>query len=429
VDLQLQQNLVARLPVLETQVQTRAARVADLKAAADALEREQRALPALSRQYSRLLLDKEANEKMYTLLRQKQKETEISRISQLGNAEVVEIAIPRPVPVWPRPRQNLAFALAFGLMLGIAGAFLFEFLDDSLATPEDIERYLHLPTLGSIPMIKDPAHRLLTRVSPRSGLAEGYRMIRSSVSFSSVDAPLHTIMVTSAGPGEGKSMMAANLAIVHAQKGIRVLLVDCDLRRPCQQKLFKLSSAVGFTNLVVGSAAVDEATQGVGIDNLRVISSGPLPPNPAEMLDSARSRQVMEELTHHADLVIFDTPPCAVLSDPVVLSTLVDGVLLVIESGETNRNAAAQAVYHLAAAKANLLGAILNKVDVRREGYHSYYYYQHHYGSYYTDDALPAGEPVDGEASGLRHAGGDEGAANGMLAGSSRPSGAAPGEE
>jgi polysaccharide biosynthesis transport protein len=391
VDLELQQTLAARLPSLETDVQASASRVAALQKAADALEREQRALPALARRYSRLLLDKEANEKMYTLLRQKQKETEISRIGQMGNAEVVESATPRPTPVWPRPRQNLAFALAFGLMLGIAAAFLCEFLDDSLATPEDIERYLHLPTLGSIPMIKDPSHRLLTQVNPRSGLAEGYRMIRSSVTFSSVDAPLRTIMVTSAGPGEGKSMMAANLAIVHAQKGIRVLLVDCDLRRPCQQKLFHLSSAVGYTNLVVGSATVNEATQGVGIDNLRVISSGPLPPNPAEMLDSARSRQVMEELKQHADLVIFDTPPCAVLSDPVVLSTLVDGVLLVIESGETNRNAAAQAAYHLAAAKANLLGAILNKVDQRREGYHSYYYHQQYYRSYYTEETLDAG--------------------------------------
>jgi capsular exopolysaccharide synthesis family protein len=198
-------------------------------------------------------------------------------------------------------------------------------------------------------------------------------------------------------------MMAANLAIVHAQKGMRVLLVDCDLRRPCQQKLFNLSSATGFTSLVVGSATVNEATQGVGIENLRVISSGPLPPNPAEMLDSARSRQVMEELKQYADLVIFDTPPCAVLSDPVVLSTLVDGVLLVIESGETNRNAAAQAVYHLAAAKANLLGAILNKVDQRREGYHSYYYHQQYYRSYYTEEALDAGD----------------GTSTGMLAGSS----------
>lgn len=421
VDLQLQQSLVARLAILETEVRTRDARVAGLQKAADALEREQRALPALARQYSRLLLDKEANEKMYTLLRQKQKETEVSRSGQLGNAEVVEIATPRPTPVWPRPRQNLAFALAFGLMLGIAGAFLFEFLDDSLATPEEIERYLHLPTLGSIPMIKDPAHRLLTRVNPRSGLAEGYRMIRSSVSFSSVDTPLHAVMVTSAGPGEGKSMMAANLAIVHAQKGMRVLLVDCDLRRPCQQKLFNLSSAVGFTNLVVGTATVDQAAQGVGVDSLRVISSGPLPPNPAEMLDSARARQVMEELKRHADLIIYDTPPCAVLSDPVVLSTLVDGVLLVIESGETNRNAAAQAVYHLAAAKANLLGAILNKVDLRREGYHSYYYHQQYYGGYYTEEALDTGEqPRSGEDSGAdRPLVPPHGNGPGMLTGSS----------
>lgn len=388
VDLELQQKLSAQRDQLASEVEKQTARVEKLAEAVRALDAERRRLPALARQYSRLLLDKEANEKMYTLLRQKQKETEISRVSQLGNAEVVERAVTNPVPVWPRPRQNLFFALAFGLMLGLAAAFLFEYLDDSLATAEDVERYLHLPTLGSIPMIKEPEYRLLSRVNPRSGLAEGYRMIRSSVAFASVDEPLTTLMVTSAGPGEGKSMMAANLAIVHAQKGMQVLLVDCDLRRPSQQKLFKLSGAIGFTNLLLGTATLQEAAQEVGVENLRVLTSGPLPPNPAEMLESARARAVLEELKRHADLVIFDTPPCVALSDPVVLATQVAGVLLVIESGGTNRNAAAQAVYHLAAAKANLLGVILNKVDARRQGYHTYYYHQQYYRSYFEEEVL-----------------------------------------
>jgi capsular exopolysaccharide synthesis family protein len=386
VDLEAHQKLGLQRDALAAQVRRQAARVAHLREAVDALDLQRQKLPALARQYSRLVLHKEANEKMYTLLLQKQKETEISRVSQLGNAEVVERAVVQPVPVWPRPRQNLAFALAFGLMLGVAAAFLFEFLDDSLATPEDVERYLHLPTLGSIPMIREPGFRLLSQVNPRSGLAEGYRMIRSSVAFTSVDEPLRTLMVTSAGPGEGKSMMAANLAIVHAQKGMRVLLVDCDLRRPSQQRLFPLSGSVGFTNLVLGTASLEQAAQDVGVANLRVISSGPLPPNPAEMLESGRARQVMAELESQADLVIYDTPPCVALSDPVVLAACLGGVLLVIESGGTDRNAAAQAVYHLASAKANLLGVILNKVDLRREGYHTYYYQQQYYRSYFEEE-------------------------------------------
>jgi capsular exopolysaccharide synthesis family protein len=398
VDLEAHQKLLASRDVLAAQVRQQAERVTRLREAVAALNTERQRLPALAREYSRLLLDKEANEKMYTLLRQKQKETEISRVSQLGNAEKVESAVAQPVPVWPRPRQNLAFALAFGLMLGIAAAFLFEFLDDSLATPEDVERYLHLPTLGSIPMIREPEFRLLSHVNPRSGLAEGYRMIRSSVAFTSVDEPLRTLMVTSAGPGEGKSMMAANLAIVHAQKGIRVLLVDCDLRRPSQQKLFNLNGSVGFTNLVLGTATAEQAAQDVGVENLRVIASGPLPPNPAEMLESGRARQVMAELEELADLVIYDTPPCVALSDPIVLAACLGGVLLVIESGETPRNAAAQAVYHLAAAKSNLLGVILNKVDLRREGYHTYYYQQQYYRSYFEDegaaDSAPSGKTL-----------------------------------
>jgi capsular exopolysaccharide synthesis family protein len=273
-------------------------------------------------------------------------------------------------------------------MLGIAAAFLLEYLDDSIGTPDEVERHLRLTTLGSIPMIKEPGSRLLSQVSPRSGLAEGYRMIRSAVSFSSIDEPIETVMVTSAGPGEGKSLMAANLAVVHAQKGLRVLLVDCDLRRPSQQKLFDLTGAVGFTNLVIGTATLEEAAQHVGIDNLRVISSGPLPPNPAEMLESARARQVIAELRAHADLIVFDTPPCAALSDPVVLSTMVDGVVLVIESGETDRGAALRAVHHLGAAKARILGTILNKVNLHRDGYYSYYYYQYYYNSYYADEVV-----------------------------------------
>jgi capsular exopolysaccharide synthesis family protein len=148
---------------------------------------------------------------------------------------------------------------------------------------------------------------------------------------------------------------------------------------------------IGFTNLVVGTATVEEASQQVGIDNLRVISSGPLPPNPAEMLESARARQVIEELKQHADLVVFDTPPCAALSDPIVLSTMVDGVVLVVESGETDRGAALRAVHHLASAKARILGTILNKVNLHRDGYYSYYYYQYYYNSYYSDD-LPGGK-------------------------------------
>jgi capsular exopolysaccharide synthesis family protein len=279
-----------------------------------------------------------------------------------------------------------------------------------------VERYLHLPTLGSIPMIREPEFRLLSQVNPRSGLAEGYRMIRSSVAFTSVDEPLKTLMVTSAGPGEGKSMMAANLAIVHAQKGIRVLLIDCDLRRPSQQRLFGLAGGIGFTNLVLGTATLQEAAQDVGVENLRVVASGPLPPNPAEMLESGRARQLMAELASQADLVIYDTPPCVALSDPVVLASQIGGVLLVIESGGTNRNAATQAVYHLATAKANLLGVILNKVDLRREGYHTYYYQQQYYRSYFEDEGAVdrhtplAGSRVAGDGWSLPGANGAEAA-------------------
>jgi capsular exopolysaccharide synthesis family protein len=385
-DLELQQSLVGTLAKMQADEMAGKARVTSTEAYVRTLEAQRDTLPAKQRELEHLLLDKEANEKMYTLLRQKQKETEISKVSTIGNARVAEEAVTDVMPVWPRPKQNLIFAMAMGLMLGIAGAFLLEYLDDTIGTPDDVDRHLRLTTLGSIPMIKEPGNRLLSQVSPRSGLAEGYRMIRSAVSFSSIDEPLQTIMVTSAGPGEGKSLMAANLAVVQAQKGLRVLLVDCDLRRPSQQKLFDLTGMVGFTNLVVGTSTVDEAAQNVGIDNLRVISSGPLPPNPAEMLESTRARQVVEELKRHADLVVFDTPPCAALSDPVVLSTMVDGVILVVECGETDRSAALRAVHHLAAAKARILGTILNKVNLNRDGYYSYYYYQYYYNSYYSDE-------------------------------------------
>lgn len=396
-DLKLHQSLAAELAGLQTEELAARARAAALEGVVRSLRASRQALPARQQQLAQLLRERDQNEKIFNTLKQREKETEISRVSQLGNARVADAAETNPVPIWPKPRQTVLFAVLLGLSLGVAGAFLLEYLDDSLESPEEVERWLHLPTLGAVPMIRHAGQRLLNSVSSRSGLVEGYRMIRSSISFTAVDAPVHTLLVSSAEPGEGKSTVAANLAIIHAQKGMQVILVDCDLRRPAQQKLFNLAGSVGFTNLILGTASLEEAAQEVGIDNLRVIPSGPLPPNPTEMLDSARARQLMQELKQQADLVLFDAPPATVLSDPIVLSTLVDGVLVVVEAGQTNRNVIARAVYHLIAAKARLLGVVLNKVNPRRDGYYSYYYYQYYYSGY--ADGLTGDDSEPGRAA------------------------------
>ena len=216
---------------------------------------------------------------------------------------------------------------------------------------------------------------LITQRHPRSAVAEAYRTLRTNLSFASLDHSCRSIMVTSPGPGDGKSTTAANLAIVLAQAGKTVLLVDCDLRKPALHKIFELDNSSGFTNAVVQGRDPAELAQPGPVEGLFVLPSGPLPPNPAELLGSERVRGLWPGLLERFDTVVVDAPPVLAVTDAVLLAAQVEGVILVIWAGAARVEIAQEAKEQLTKASARIIGVVLNKVKVPSRDYHYYYYY------------------------------------------------------
>ena len=301
-----------------------------------------------------------------------------------GATNLLTVVEPADTPtssVWPRTLLNTLLAAALGLLIVVCLAFLVEQLDDSIKDPDAIQEVVGLGTLGTIARMRSPRGRgkmylLVGILYPRSGTAEAYRTLRTNVEFASVDAPLHTLLVTSAAPGEGKTLTSANLAVVFAQAGRSVILVDADLRKPGVNEMFELSNSHGLTTMLRDDAvSVDTVAQPTEQANLRILTTGPLPPNPAELLGSNRMQAVLGRLRQSADLVIFDSPPLQAVTDAAVLSSFVDGTLLVIDAGRSRRRVVRVAQQALARAGANTLGAVLNRVPT-----HTQYTYGEYYG-------------------------------------------------
>ncbi len=213
---------------------------------------------------------------------------------------------------------------------------------------------------------------LIAIANPRSPVAEAYRQLRTNIQFSTLDKPLRTLLVTSTGPDEGKSTTLANLAITIAQTGSKVVLADCDLRRPTIHQLFGIGNATGLTSVLIDSAAKEFPFADSGISSLRLLPSGPLPPNPSELLGSRRMTELIDQLKAQADLVLFDSPPIIAVTDAAVLATKMDGVLLIIKAGVTKRELAKKAKDLLEKVNANLLGVVLNNVKYQ-VGLQDYY--------------------------------------------------------
>ena len=267
--------------------------------------------------------------------------------------------------IGPRTAYYTLLAAAAGLLIAAGIASFLDYLDDTVKSPEDVDEVADLPTLGTVGATKARGRRrevydLATLVDPQSGVAEAYRTLRTSVEFASIEAPLRTLLVTSSLPGEGKTIAAANLAVAFAQAGRRVILVDADLRKPGLHITFDVLNNYGLTTLLrndgVGLDGVAQATKQV---NLRILTTGPLPPNPAELLGAQRMRVVLDRLMAEADLVIFDGPPLEGVTDSAILSSYLDGTLFVIAAGRSRRAAVRLSVELLARAHANVLGAVL----------------------------------------------------------------------
>jgi capsular exopolysaccharide synthesis family protein len=267
-------------------------------------------------------------------------------------------------------------------------------LDDTLKTPEDIAHHLHLPVLALIGEMgkgkRKEKHEegVYVAENPLSPISEGFRSLRTNLEFASIDKPIRTLQVTSAGPSEGKSTIAINLAAVVAQGERRVLLVDADLRKPALHQFLDISNRRGLVDILRDPDMLDEVIIELEEPRMKVVTSGKQPPNPAELLASERMDQILAELMEIADLVIIDTPP-AIISDPIALSAKVDGVLVVVEPGKTKIGAAQVLMEQLSRSGARVLGAVLNPVSRRsshyytKYNYHSSYYYHSkgYYGS------------------------------------------------
>jgi succinoglycan biosynthesis transport protein ExoP len=316
--------------------------------------------------------------------------TYVQLVALLNTGEINYLSIvePAPVPsapVGPNIWRNVMLAGAVGLVLAVGAAFLIEYLDDTIKTPDDVSRATELSTLGAIARIDGAAYadKLVAVRHPFSPIVEAYRVLRTNLQFSSVDKPARTLMVTSPGPTEGKSVTLANLAVVMAQSGLKVIVVDTDLRRPVQHKIFGLSNSHGVSDAIAHpNPGAAEHLLETGVENLWLLPSGHIPPNPSELLGSERMVAVVEELKEHADIVLFDAPPALVVADAAILSSKVDGVLMVNDAGSTRRHAAEKAVGELRRVQANVLGVVLNRLSGRRNGY--YYYYRYYY--YQSDD-------------------------------------------
>lgn len=344
----------------------------------------------------------ETNQDLYDSLLKHVKNATVTAGLHANNIHVIDHAMVPLAPVRPKKAQDIAVGLLIGMMLGITVAFAQEGLDSSVKNAEDVERLVSAPALAVIPEassvgsrrpwlagnggkvpLDDSAIPLAVLKAPTSPLAEAYRTLRTSILLSTAPRPPQTILVTSPHSSEGKTCTSLNLALSLAQRGGQVLIVDGDLRKPGVGKALGITEKKGLSGVLTGAHTLEEALVHLESPaNLWVLPAGPHPPNPAELLSSTSMEQLLGTLRQRFDHVILDSPPLLVVTDATILSTLVDGVVLVTESGVTQRNALARSYKILQSTGGRILGIVVNKLDLRHDGYYGYNY-RRYYGSYY----------------------------------------------
>jgi polysaccharide biosynthesis transport protein len=385
----------------------------------DALEKqkqEENKLNESAIDYSILKRDLDSYRQLYEGLMEKMKEAGVSAGLKSNNFRIVDVARVPTYPIEPNIPRNLAFAFILGLTSGVGLAFLQEGLDNTVRTSEQAQMISGLPPLGMIPLPAKTAReganpkRLVIATSakeavemvaqsrPHSQMAESYRALRTSLLLTNLGAPPKVIMVTSALPQEGKTTTSMNTALVLAQKGVRVLLIDADLRRPSIHKILGMGPRSGLSNVLTGSATLQQTiTRSSILPNLSILPAGTPPPNPAELLASTNMRDVLEELRGQYDHIVVDTPPTLSVTDAVVLSPRADAIVLVIRSGQTTKQALRRSRDILTQVNAKVSGVLLNAVDLSSPDYYYYYEYKSKYSRYYREESLD-GDEEDGDA-------------------------------
>ena len=386
-----------------------------LRSALDKQKQEANQLNESAIEYSLLKRDVESYRTLYEGLMEKLKEAGVTAGLKSNNIRSVDKARIPTEASEPDVLRNLAFAVALGLTTGIGLAFLLEGIDNTVRTPEQAQAISALPSLGMIPLgsknsmeatmrqrlavaSSREAVELVTQARPQSQMAESYRALRTSLLLTSLGAPPKVILVTSALPQEGKTTTSINTAIVLAQKGTRVLLIDADLRRPSIHKTLGMGPKTGLSNVLTGSATLQQAVVRSAIaPTLFVLPAGTPPPNPAELLASSNMRDILAELKEQYDHIIVDTPPTLSVTDAVVVSTRADAVVLVIRSGQTTKQALRRSRDILMQVNARVAGVLLNAVDLNSPDYYYYYEYQGKYGHRYYQEDEPSNSNSDSD--------------------------------
>jgi succinoglycan biosynthesis transport protein ExoP len=370
--------------------------------------------------YNVLKAEVDGAQTLLAFLQSKQQETQVSaRVSgqRTSNIRIVDKALVPNSPVSPNIMKNVMLALLWGLFLGLGLAFAVEFMDTSLKSPEDVEKLTGLPSLGLIPSYSSNSRglyldyyayshkerreagnpekelatiELINHFDPNLAVSEAYRTIRTSILFSQTDREaLKTISFTSAFPQEGKSTTATNMAVSFAQLGPKVLLVDSDLRKPRVHKIFKVRNIVGLSNVLTGRIQPRDAVQSTQVPNLEILPCGPIPPNPAELLNSPRMAELLNLLRTKYNYVLVDTPPMLFVSDAAIVSSICDLTVIVLRPEKAFRKPFLAMVGELSKAKAKVAGVVFNDVNIKKNTYyadHYRYHYRYKYGSYKTEE-------------------------------------------
>jgi len=320
---------------------------------------------------------------MYSNLLQSYEQIRLSEAQSVSTVVQVESAVANFAPVKPKVTQNTLLAAVVGILLAAGLIFVREAFDDTVKTPDDISRKYKLPVLGVIIHHTSEPDSPIALTSPRSPVTEAYRTLRTNLGYTSVDRRLSTIMVTSAEPGEGKSTITSNLGVVMAQNGKRVIALDCDLRHPCLHTNFGLNNRQGMSTLLSQNAeATTDICNPTKEKGLYVITTGPIPPNPAELMGSQKLQSILKWMKETTDIILVDTPPVLAVSDAVILAPSLDGVVLVVRPGKTRHGALKQSIEQLQLVNARILGVVLNDVVTRGKAYGYYYKNYRGYNTY-----------------------------------------------
>jgi succinoglycan biosynthesis transport protein ExoP len=382
------QEVKKTLQSVETEYRVALAEEESIQKAMEEKKREALALNAKQIGYNSLKRDMETSRSLYESLLKRVKEAGLTEGLEATNIMVVDPARIPDHPVKPKKARNVLLAIIVGLTLGVGMAFFFEYLDNTINTPDELERYFKVPFLGVVSKFKvdTASEEIIVHSNPKSNVAEDFRTIRTNLLFSSPDVKKKHILITSPLPGDGKTLQAANIAVSFAQMGKKILLLDGDMRKPRLHEIFNLERSPGLSEYLAGKESRPQPT---GITGLEVFTSGMTCPNPAELLGSKRMKELLESerAKNDFDMVIIDSPPILSVADAAILSAVTDGVVLIVNAGSTPRPAIQRAIQQLSDVEAKLIGCVLNDMDFEKESYYySYYRYKKYYDHYYGEE-------------------------------------------